>query len=362
MSSLRASSVSALLAILIAALPSLAQAGPTGSPDAAAANRAAIVAHVNGVARRALGFRAPPIDLIEKQVVLARHADGGLEVSTGLLGLLTSDAQLAMLLAYEHLRGDTAGDATISRRKGRAAIKRDDAAVDAGLNCLLSAGFDGEQAIKAWTRLEPARSLGTPTPGALGDAKADHQRLAHVTKTLASTASTKPGHIGEDEYRAEVRARLDAWKILDRPIGDPTATTDPSTPTTPTPSTTPAPPTPAPIAWLTYSRSGGITGWSLVLSIEPSGHLHATESRRGSPPVDKQLSAEELTRLNGLVAQALMAPARQADSALGSLRDGQNRSLEIREGERTRRLTLSDGYDLFPFDGQLIQLLEGWAR
>ena len=352
MYTLRASSCSALLAILIAALPSLAQAGPTGPPDSAALNRAAILAHVTEIARRTLGFKAPPIDLIEKQAVLAQHSDGGLEISTGLLGLLTSDAQLAMLLGYEHVRGDKARDATTSRRKGRAAIKRDDAAVDAGLTLLLAAGFHGEQAIKAWTRLEPARSLGTPAPGALGDLKADRQRLDHVTKTLAGAGSKSAGHIGEDEYTAQVRARLDAWRILDRPIGDPTPTTAP----------TPSTPTPAPTAWLTYSRSGGITGWSLVLSIEAGGHLHATESRRGSAPVDKQLSAEELTRLNGLVAQALTAPARQADTALGSLRDGQNRSVEIREGERTRRLTLSDGYDLFPFDGQLIQLLEGWAH
>jgi hypothetical protein len=348
--------------------------------------------------------------VVENAEALAAMRGGGIEITTGLLGLLDSEAQLAMLLGYEIARalppepanrrsgtpgtgtqiaraatlgavagavaygvddamsgssavarGAATGAATAAstaavsaawspRRTTKNGAKQDDAAAAAGMRAALAAGFNGHRALAAWDRVGAADAFGRGDDGGYADRKANKKRRASAARVLEASGLPKTGSVvGADSYSIGILAHLSAWRLVQ--VAPP--------PPAPAPALEPAPVTTGGArSWLTYRRSGGITGWSVTVTIDDQGLSWATGSRRDSQPVQRQLSPEEFAKLRSRVAAALSFPARQADTSLGSLRDGQRRTVELNQDGEARQIVLSDGYELAPGDSELIRSLE----
>lgn len=404
--------VSIFLALALASAPGAHAA------DASDTSLAAITAHVQQVASTIgphvpRSGTTPGISVIENAAAVASMADGRLRISTGLLGLLDSNAQLGMIVAYEMIRAlppeprgrrDRSGSTSVGARIGRAATlgavagavaygvddamsgssavargaatgaataastaavsaawsprrttkdaaKQDDAAAAGGMRAALAAGYNGHRALSAWDRLGAADAFGEKDDGSYSDRKANKKRRESAARVLETSRPPTAGSVvGADAYSIGILRHLSAWRLASIPPPPPAP--DPA-----------APPVPAGGArsWLTYRRSGGITGWSVTVAIDDQGLVWATGSRRGSQPVQRRMDPADLAHLRSRVASALAYPARQGDTGLGSLRDGQRRTLDVLGNGETRQIILSDGYEFAPGDAELIRSLEDLA-
>jgi hypothetical protein len=355
----------------LAALALLALTGASVTPSASGA----VLDHVRSVDDKVAAqiprsrAAAATVEVVERAAASARVADGRLTVSTGLLAILRSDAQLAMILATER-----------ARAASRAERDRESLAVDEAMRALLAAGYDGREAAGAWDRIASATPLAANDGGTdFSDVRANRERTRAAQRALARsgeragsgrtgrttdsrtgrTTDTRAGRTtGAETYREGVLAQLEGWRFLAAP--------EAGRPRESPPTTTPAPlPPETPRAsggareWLSYARSGGITGWTVELRVGEDGTTWSRESHRKDAAGSRRtLTASELAELRSLVERSLAAPPRAARPELKYLRDGFQRSLEVRAGETTRSLQLSEGYSLTDSDHLLVRFLE----
>lgn len=114
--------------------------------------------------------------------------------------------------------------------------------------------------------------------------------------------------------------------------------------------------------WLTYDRSGGITGWSLKATVDRDGSVRVVGTRQDPAAVERApLAPEELAELRGLVARALDAPPRKALPGTGRMADAMQRILSIQGPEGDAILLLSDGLRPAEVDRRLVAALEALA-
>lgn len=425
----------ALSSLLAGASPTSAAPPPPPPPPAA------VVDAVNAVSERVaphvprLGERLP-VQVVPLPAVVAGITETGeLALSTGLLRALGSEAELAMVLAYEHARSlpgagapaaqsrapstaaqvgraivlgaatgavsgavsdalegeddivrwagigaASAGTATWissawSRRGSGALDRADDDAVADGMRAVVAAGYDGKAALQAWTALNSASPAGG-ADGSYGDHEANRKRRKVASKVLDRSGQQASAQLvtGRAEYVRGVltplaQAEVSASRARVSPAGSGASGTTGSAPAAEAPGSKPsrealgaalgqARDAAAPGDWLTYDRSGGITGWRAVVRVTRDGAASATTSRGGASTETLRLSPAELETLVALVDAALAAPPRLAGERLQQLRDGQVRLLTVRAEEGERVLVLSDGYRLTPSDHDLIRALE----
>lgn len=404
----------AALAFVALALPAAAQPSPQAHVEQVADG---VAAHLPRLGQ------PPPVEIVLNDLPVAGVVDGRLEISTGLLSLLTSDAQLAMIIAYEQcrtlpreerrgkgshgtsaaaqvgraaaigattgavyvgiddamqgsdpiVRGAVSGAAAAStgtavaiafspRRHDRSGQNEDDAAAADGMRALVAAGWDGTEALRAWDRIVGA----APPPaedGGYGDARANGKRREAAAKALKASGQRSTVQsglgVGVESYRTEVLAGLA------EPVAAPPEATDPrETPASPAPTgkTTARPIDPA-VTWLVYRRSGGFTGWSAELRVDDDGTRWAAESQKRDPGSARPpLAPEAVQQLKEHVAAALQRPPRQASKDAGYLRDGLIRSIEVRAEGAWKSVALSDGLILTQEDLRLIEELEAALR
>lgn len=362
----------------------------------------------------------PPPRVIERAPALAGTRGGTLEISTGLLAALDSDAQLAMILAYEQCRalpsdvrrsggssagarvgravavgaavGATAegvraavgstspvvrgavtgaaataagvgvGVAFDARRGDRGRDAADDRAAADGMRALVAAGFDGSEALAAWDRLRAAAARGGE-PGGYADERANARRHAAASRALKATGQRGGPRsglaVGRESYRDAVASRLRGWRLADA-SGE--AGADPAAPAEPAPVERAAP-APSKEPWIVYARSGGFTGWSAELRVFDDGSRWARESQKAQEAGPRAtLGSDAMTELRAMVARASSAPPRRPRPEAGSLRDGMARSLEVHSEEGVRSVALSDGLVLGPDDMRLVERLESLLR
>jgi hypothetical protein len=280
------------------------------------------------------------VERLEPQVECATRSR--LLVTTGLLSALSSDAQLAMVIGHALAReADTTTEAGGARRR------TDDEAVAAALRAVVAAGLDGREAVTAWDALARATPL-RGEAGSLADDTASRRRRLVALRTLRRSgqrATAESGHgVGRDAYGSAVFAHLDGWRWRAEAVQ---ATREPEA---------------TAAAWLTYDRSGGITGDRLVITIGASGEVTATSSRRrDDEPRRRPLARAELADLRARVEHVLAQPQRQPRPEAKLIRDGQVRTLRVVAGDVDRQIVLSDGYELAPGDTDLLHLLESLA-
>ncbi len=239
-----------------------------------AADQQALQAHVTRVAESLVSHvpragQAPRVVVAERDAVIAGATAGRIEVSTGLLRRLQSDAQLAMILAYEQCRalpaesrrdrssrgssvgarvaraaavgaatgavvvgvndamgsaspvarGAVTGAAAAStgvavsaamgpRRRSNTGEQADDRAVRDGMRTLIAAGWDGAEALRAWDRLSAHPDAAED--GGYDDARANAKRRQAAAKVLGASGQRSSRHsglrVGTDSYRANILA------------------------------------------------------------------------------------------------------------------------------------------------------------
>jgi len=212
-----------------------------------------------------LGF-----EVVETPAVAAGTPGRGvIQITTGFLASLESEAQLANVLAYEQARfvvresrrqgptyrthvgnaaargaaagaagavvGVAVGDAlkgtdryiraagtgaavgattaavwaAMPRRMSRDHARTDDRAAAEGMRVLLATGYDGAAALQAWRRAQAAAGGGGPE-GGYGDRKANRKREKAQRKILKQAGARSEGLEGVDRYRKAVLERLPA--------------------------------------------------------------------------------------------------------------------------------------------------------
>ncbi len=339
-----------------------------GLPGMAGANTGALIqAHVEAVANTVAphlprAASPPPVQVVEKAAATAGVVDGRIEISTGLLAILSSDAELAMVLAYEQCRAvpvphGRAAPATGwgPRRSSEAAARADDAAARDAMTAVVAAGWDGRAALEAWHRLVAATPTGG-VAGAYGDGKANTRRCEAATKSLAATGQrAKRGTgfaVGTQSYREEVTSRLMGHRIAM------------AAPHERVLDMTPIPPAAGRAEpWLVYRRSGGFTGWTAELRVFADGARWVSESRKKDEEGARaRVEADMLDELRGLAKRALAAPPRQARSDAKYMRDGMLRSVELRTDSGWKSVSLSDTLRLTDDDHALLTRLEALLR
>jgi hypothetical protein len=231
--------------------------------------------------------------------------------------------------------------------------RADDEATAVAMRAVIAAGYAGSEAIEAWARLAPLSSL-SEDEHALGDREANAHRKDVARRVLRQSGqvdSTRSGlATGATSYRAGVLAHLRGWKLVgdDAPSGASAAK---------------APEAADAGAWLTYLRSGGITGWMVELRVSADGSTWVRQSQRaGEAGPRAPLSKDALSRLRELVSAALARPARAMTPEARFLRDGMTRTLRVQDATRDATLGLSDGLALSPEDQALLNELEGHVR
>jgi len=209
-------------------------------------------------------------EVVESPAVAADAPGRGvIQITTGLLASLESEAQLANVLAYEQARfvvrqsrrqgpahrshagnaaargaaagaagavvGVAASDAlkgadryvraagtgaavgattaavlaVMPRRVSRDLAEYDDRAAAEGMRVLLATGYDGADALDAWRRTQSAAGGGGPE-GGYGDRKANRKREKAQRKILKQAGDRSEGLGGAARYREAVLERLPA--------------------------------------------------------------------------------------------------------------------------------------------------------
>jgi hypothetical protein len=123
----------------------------------------------------------------------------------------------------------------------------------------------------------------------------------------------------------------------------------------------------APVAtaetWLTYDRSGGITGWNLKVAVSGQGAVTVAGTRQDDGAQERRaLAPAELAGLRALVETALAAPPREPLDDLRHLADGMRRIVTVRDAGEDRLILLSDGYRRAEGDRELVRALESLAQ
>lgn len=354
----------AALLLLLASLPP-----GTAHADAGIIPRAEMREHVAQVARSLaphLGsaMRDPVVEIEEQQAALCRAAPGRLVVSTGLLAVLESDAQLAMILGTA--LADTSSSATTPKQREQAA----DQAAIRGMRALVAAGWDGAEALRAWDRLDAASILGTTgdAAGALAvDARSTARRKQAATRALrVSNQRARPGAglaTGADAYRQDILSRLLTWKLAptSAPVTEPRGIDPPPPPVTTAPREGGTKESPELL--VLYRRSGGFTGWMAELRIGEDGSRWISESqRKAEEGPASPVAAATIAELRELTARVSAKPPRAMTQDARMMRDGQVRSVEVRSGSGWKSIALSDGLGLTDDDHRLVRLLEDLLR
>ena len=115
--------------------------------------------------------------------------------------------------------------------------------------------------------------------------------------------------------------------------------------------------------WLSYDRSGGITGWSLKVLVSAEGRVEVAGTRQDPQARERRpLEEVELLALRRLVAESLAAPERKLDADPRRIADGMRRVLTVQSKEGRRVLLLPDGARQLPSDRELLLRLEELAR
>jgi predicted Zn-dependent protease len=158
---------------------------------------------------------------------------GKMVVFSGLLRVVQNDDQLAAVIGHEtahalahHVSERIAesqnGGSVLAKLRGRAFDRDQEAEADhIGIFLMTFAGYNPQEAVRFWQRMEQISASQPHLPEILSDHPSDERRLRNieswVPRALAAKQAFDQGHIepGSEQTRRVTRANL--WAASDRP-------------------------------------------------------------------------------------------------------------------------------------------------
>ncbi len=154
---------------------------------------------------------------------------GKIAVFAGLLQVVQNDDQLAAVLGHEtahalahhvseRLTHQQNGGSVLGLLRGKAFDRDQEAEADhIGVFLMTFAGYDPEEAVRLWQRMEQLSAQRPHVPEILSDHPSDERRLRNIAnwapRAQAAKKAYEEGHIEPEQRQASLGALVDPWAM-----------------------------------------------------------------------------------------------------------------------------------------------------